>query len=103
MEMPALTLLTTSDTKISQELVKYADTKGVRFYHSKLYFDSDTGEFSLSDPIHLTLAYGADDWANWFFDSDNFDTFGKGQLNTLMYYFKSKTNVPGDPDPAKAD
>ena len=105
-EIPALTLLTTSNVNIGMDLRKYADNKGVRLYQSTLYYDKETDEYMLSDPelqvAGVNLSKVTEIITDWFGDFDDFDFFGKKDGSTLKT-MSNDMSGPTDPDPAKAD
>lgn len=104
-ESPSLTLLTTSDTRISNSIIKYAGDRGVALYQSIATIDDETGEFSLSDRKWLNRDHerfgngGAVDRIKNVFDWDDNDYYGK--VNPSDYQKGNHSN--GDPDPACLD
>jgi RHS repeat-associated protein len=105
-EIPALTLLTTSNTIVGRDLCKYAEDRGVRLYQSVLYYDEETDEYMLSDPelkvSGVSFSKILENFSNWFTNYDNFDFFGKKD-SAFLESMVTDYSSPSDPDPAKAE
>lgn len=95
-EIASLTLVTTSDAKISNEILDYATRRGVVIFHSIAALDDETGEFILSEK---TLLNG--NAISTFIDqlmklNGRYDEFnGVNPKN----YLNGTIAFPGDPDP----
>jgi RHS repeat-associated protein len=95
-ERASLTLITTSDTKISNDILEYASSKGVHVFQSIAAIDDETGEFVISDKKPLN----AQPLANLI---DNirklFGQFGEYKgIDPKKYLNSGKSS--NDPDPA---
>lgn len=107
-ELASLTLITTSDTKISQDIKSYAALRGVMLYQSVAAIDDETGEFVVSDREWVNRDQpqfgigGAGDRIGNLFDWDSYEDYGKVQ--PVEHVTSSPIeSTGGDPDPATID
>lgn len=99
-EMASLTLVTTSDTKISNDILEYATSRNVVLFQSVAAIDDETGEFILSEKniLNGNLISTMIDNARKLIGS--YDEFkGVNPKN----YINGGTSGAGDPDPATID
>ncbi len=99
-ELASLTLVTTSNTKISSDILEYATSRNVVVFQSVAAIDDETGEFILSEK---TLLNG--NLPSTIIDqlqklNGRYDEF-KGVDPSL--YLNGNNPGPGDPDPAEID
>jgi len=115
-ERAVLTLITTSDTKISKDIKEYAATRGVHLLQSVAAIDDETGEFTISNPKWINNEQVNDasknpgDGPGWlitkilefFIDDDPYSAHDK--VNPKNYTTGlPKLSGTSDPDPAQVN
>jgi len=99
-ELASLTLVTTSNTKISDQILEYATSRNVVIFQSVAAIDDETGEFILSEKSLLngnlpSAIIDALRKVNGSYDEFN-------GVNPDLYINGTNPGA-GDPDPAKID
>lgn len=109
-DLASLTLVTTSNTNISPEIMAYAAERGVMLYKSVAEIDDETGEFILSDREWINRdhprfgSYGAvlDRLRKLFFDWSKYDEY-KGVDLKKYRNTTPNNNAETAPDSATID
>lgn len=98
-ELASLTLITTSNTNISDKIIDYATKRNVVIFQSIAAIDDETGEFIISERQILN-GNNLSQMIDWVRGFNGFYNEFKGVDPTL---YLNGTIAPDDPDPATID